>query len=210
FLLKRFVEGSGIEPLARHLLWTSVIPPAVLERLGCQPSGLDSDLDRAPGPGTGLDALQLHDLESYLAEGLLTKADRASMGWALEPRAPYLDRKVLDFAASLPGSERVRGLGTKVFLKRYALRYLPRAVVHQRKRGLSVPLAAWLRGPLRAWARERLESGRLQRCGVDTQAVLDLFREHVEREADWGRALWSLLVLTEWLEWWETSSSESA
>ena len=107
FLLKRFVEGDGLGPLERHLLWTSTIPPRVLARLGHPgPSRVFDD----PGEGDLLDLLQRHDLETYLAEGLLTKADRASMGWALEPRAPFLDRAVLEFAAGLAPEARVRGL----------------------------------------------------------------------------------------------------
>ena len=200
FLLKRFVDGEGMEPLARHLLWTSAIPPALLERLGVElPT-----LRMPPVVGAVLDAVQRHDLESYLAEGLLTKADRASLGWALEPRAPFLDRAVMEFAATLPPGERVRGLTTKVFLKRYASRYLPRSIIHQRKRGLSVPLAAWFRGPLYEWARERLGSGLLRACGVTPRAGLDLLEEHNHKRADRARSLWILLVLAEWLEWWET------
>jgi asparagine synthase (glutamine-hydrolysing) len=197
FLLKRFVDGEGMEPLARHLLWTSSIPPALLERLGCSPPVLRDDCVE----GELLDILQRYDLENYLAEGLLTKADRASMGWALEPRAPFLDRRVLEFAATVPPGERVRGIETKVFLKRYAMRYLPRSVVHRRKKGLSVPVSAWLRGSLHAWARERLSLGLLEAVEVDTEKVLELLEEHGLRRADHGRALWALLVLTEWLEW---------
>jgi asparagine synthase (glutamine-hydrolysing) len=153
--------------------------------------------------GSVLDQVQQYDLESSLAEGLLTKADRASMHFALELRAPFLDRDVMEFAATLPEAQRVRGLRTKVFLKRYALRYLPRWVVHQRKRGLSVPLASWLRAPLRGWAEERLSSGRLAAVGIDEDAALALLGEHLRREGDHARALWSLVVLAEWLDWAE-------
>ena len=201
FLLKRFVDGVGMEPLARHVLWSSAIPPTLLARLGAEQPAVETPAIDAEV----LDVVQRHDLEGYLAEGLLTKADRASLGWALEPRAPFLDRNVLEFAATLPPDERVRGLTTKVFLKRYALRYLPRSVVHRRKRGLSVPLAAWFRGPLHEWARERRASGLLQRCGITVRSSLDLLEEHALKRADQSRGLWLLLVLTEWLEWLETA-----
>ena len=85
--------------------------------------------------------MQQSDFETTLAEGLLTKADRAGMGCALELRAPFLDVGVMEFAASLPPAERVSGLTTKTFLKRYARRYLPDSLIDRRKRGLSVPLA---------------------------------------------------------------------
>lgn len=199
FLLKRFVQGEGMPPLARHLLWTSTLSPDLLDRLGVPPvpaPKMDSELEL-------LDEIQRYDLESYLAEGLLTKADRASMGWALEPRAPFLDRGVLEFAAGLEPRDRVRGTETKVFLKRYALRYLPKSVVHRRKKGLSVPLSSWLRDPLHDWAYERLRSGRLEAAGIETAPVVELLEEHRKRLEDHGRALWALLVLSEWLEWRE-------
>jgi asparagine synthase (glutamine-hydrolysing) len=215
FLLKRFVAGEGLEGLRRHLLWTSNIAPEILERLGfpmpangappgagapAAPREAAGGWDAAPA-GTVLDRVQQHDLETSLAEGLLTKADRASMHFALELRAPFLDRDVMELAAHLRDDQRVRGLATKVFLKSYASRYLPRWVVYRRKRGLSVPLASWLRGPLRGWAAERLTSGRLDAAGIDEQAAGALFGEHLRRERDHARALWTLVVLAEWLDW---------
>ena len=154
--------------------------------------------------------MQRWDLETPLAEGLLTKADRASMSSALELRAPFLDEAVMEFAKSLPVGERVRGFNTKVFLKRYALRYLPEAIVNRRKRGLSVPIGRWLRGPLQEWASATLESGRLERIGIHTSAALDLFSEHCQRRADHARALWTLLVLSEWLDWVATETDSRA
>jgi len=148
-----------------------------------------------------LDALQQWDLETTLAEGLLTKADRASMSSALELRAPFLDESVMAFAASVPAAERVKGFNTKVFLKKYALRYLPHEIVHRRKRGLSVPVGKWLRGELRDWASASLGSGRLEAAGISTRAAQDLFEEHCRRKNDHARALWTLLVLVEWLTW---------
>ncbi len=204
FLLKRFVAGEGLAGLARHLLWTSNIAPETLVRLGF-PAAAPAAAAGGPAaglpPGTLLDHVQQHDLETSLAEGLLTKADRASMHFALELRAPFLDRDVMELAARLPDRQRVRGFATKVFLKEYAGRYLPRWVVHRRKRGLSVPLASWLRGPLRPWAEARLAAGRLGAVGVDEGAALALFGEHLRRERDHARALWTLVVLAEWLDW---------
>jgi asparagine synthase (glutamine-hydrolysing) len=141
------------------------------------------------------------DLETSLAEGLLTKADRSSMRWPLELRAPFLDRYVMEFASTLPVAQRVHGMRTKVFLKEYARRYLPRRDVRQRKRGLSVPLAAWLRGPLYDWSLETLAERGLEEIGVRTAACLDLLEEHRRMKADHGRLLWDLLVLARWLVW---------
>jgi asparagine synthase (glutamine-hydrolysing) len=203
FLLKRFVAGEDLDGLARHFLWTSNLPPALLQRLGVvvpatpDLGGERLALDRL------LDLVQHCDLEYFLGEGLLTKADRASMQSAVELRAPFLDRSVMEFAATLPARERVRGLTTKVFLKRYALRYLPKEIVHRRKRGLSVPLARWLRGPLRSWAEDRLTDPRLAGAGLHAGAIERLHEEHQLRRADHARALWTLIVLDEWLRWTE-------
>lgn len=198
FMLKRFVQGGQLGGLARHLLWTSNISPIVLQRLGVAP--LDMPVV-AHSVEPLLDLVQQNDLETSLAEGLLTKADRAGMCSALELRAPFLDQAVMEFAAGLPVHERVHGLRTKVFLKRYALRYLPSSTVHRRKRGLSVPLGRWLRGPLHEWTRTQLESNLLGDVGVSSRGALELLEEHHRQHADHARALWTLVVLSEWLEW---------
>jgi asparagine synthase (glutamine-hydrolysing) len=132
------------------------------------------------------------------------------MSSALELRAPFLDEAVMEFAKSLPVGERVQGFNTKVFLKRYALRYLPEEIVNRRKRGLSVPIGRWLRGPLQEWASTTLECGRLEQIGIHTSAALDLFSEHCQRRADHARALWTLLVLSEWLDWVATETDSRA
>ena len=201
-LLKRFVQGTDIDGVARHLLWTSNISPAVRVRLG-----FSVVEPRAAGQSAEglLDAVQQIDLETRLAEGLLTKADRASMLSAVELRTPFLDQEVMEFAATLPVNERVRGLTTKFFLKKYARRYLPRSIIHRRKRGLSVPLSAWLRGPLYDWAQSLLGSSLLNRVGIKGTVALELLEEHRRREADHARALWALMVLSEWLAWTEQS-----
>jgi asparagine synthase (glutamine-hydrolysing) len=198
FLLKRFILGDELDYLGRHILWTSCISPATLNRLGVTPP-----LSTRPNYSKAemLDRLQQQDLETSLAEGLLTKADRASMKSALELRAPFLDQEVMAFAASLPEKERIHHFQTKVFLKRYALRYLPKEIVHRKKRGLSVPLSSWLREPLYDWAKSRLSSPLLERTGVNRYVAQELLQEHMQRKADHARAIWTLIVLSEWLEW---------
>jgi asparagine synthase (glutamine-hydrolysing) len=196
YVLKKFVQAAGMNGMTRHRLWTSNISPTVLARLGVAPSS-----PAEPENEEILAAVQRNDLENLLAEGLLTKADRASMRSALELRAPFLDQAVMEFAATLPVHERVRGLTTKVFLKRYARRYLPASIVYRRKRGLSVPLSAWLRGPLYEWSEARLRSPRLDEAGVSSRVAVALLEEHRQHRADHARALWTLIVLSEWLDW---------
>jgi asparagine synthase (glutamine-hydrolysing) len=203
FLLKRFMQGAGCNDMTRHRLWVSNITPALLRRLGVTPTQFESS---DAGGGNLLDRAQQWDLETLLAEGLLTKADRAGMSSALELRAPFLDQAVMEFAKSLRVEDRVRGFKTKVFLKRYARRYLPDHIVNRRKRGLSVPIASWLRGPLKEWATATLEKGLLEQVDIRTSAALEFFAEHFQYKADHSRALWTLLVLAEWLDWVATLS----
>jgi asparagine synthase (glutamine-hydrolysing) len=198
YLLKRFVAGAELGGMVRHELWVANISPQILARLGMPPT---SPCEDDSGSAPLLDRIQRWDLEGSLAEGLLTKADRASMSSALELRAPFLDEAVMTYAATLPAKERVSGFTTKVFLKRYALRYLPKSIVHRRKRGLSVPIGRWLRGPLREWATAALRNDRLSQLGIRTSAVMELLSEHCQRKADHARALWTLIVLSEWLDW---------
>jgi asparagine synthase (glutamine-hydrolysing) len=106
----------------------------------------------------------------------------------------------------VPIEERVRGFKTKILLKRYAQKYLPKSIVHRRKRGLSVPLAQWLRGPLRDWAASALGSGRLDLVGIRSSVAMELLPEHCEGKADHARAIWALLVLNEWLDWAATET----
>ena len=201
FLLKRFVQGQELDGLARHMLWTASVRPDVLRRLGIEPPAA-----RLPrGAMELLDEVQLHDFEQSLPEALMAKADRGGMRHALEIRAPFLDRTVIDFAAGLPVQARVEGLNTKAFLKRYALQYLPRSVVYRRKRGLSVPLASWLREPLLDWAASRLSSPALSDAGIDQRAAMALLAEHRAKSSDHSRVLWTLIVLSEWLDWAQRS-----
>ncbi|MEO6967303.1 MAG: asparagine synthase (glutamine-hydrolyzing) [Rhodanobacteraceae bacterium] len=197
FLLKRFVRGQELDGLARHLLWTASIPPTWLRRLGVEPpedcTQHDSD--------ALIDAIQQYDFEQPLPEALMAKADYGGMCQGVEIRAPFLDQAVIEFAATLPLNERIRGLTTKVFLKRYARRYLPRSVVNRRKRGLSVPLASWFREPLFDWAHTRLSSSGLANVGINNEVAIQLLLEHRSRLNDNSRAVWTLVVLSEWLEW---------
>jgi asparagine synthase (glutamine-hydrolysing) len=207
FLMKRFVQGDSLDGLSRHILWNSSLSPAILEPLGVHP--LLSSWSGVEGESL-LDTIQRYDLERSLAEGLLTKADRASMHSALELRAPFLDVSVMEFAGTLNEKQRVRGIKTKVFLKEYARKYLPEEIVYRKKRGLSVPLASWLRGPLKDWAESKVTDPVLEDIGIRSEAVRTLFDSHQARFADHGRPLWALIVVSEWLGWLKRQKGSGA
>ena len=124
--------------------------------------------------------LQDVDLGGYLVDDLLVKTDRASMAWSLETRVPFLDTVVANFAFSLPARHKVRGLEKKRLLRKAVEPMLPREVVHGRKRGFSIPAAAWLRGELEPFARETLAPDVLRRQGyLRPEAVTAVIDRHV-------------------------------
>jgi asparagine synthase (glutamine-hydrolysing) len=131
----------------------------------------------------------------------LTKTDRASMAHSLEARVPFLDTAVTDLALALPRRQRVHLLRKKVLLRQAAEPLLPREIVHGRKRGFSIPAAAWLRGELEPFAREVLSDQTLRRQGyLEPAAVRNVLDRHVSGREDLSRQLWGLLALTLWHE----------
>jgi asparagine synthase (glutamine-hydrolysing) len=201
-LLKRFVRETERPWPARHLAWFGTgLDSAAL--LGCDVppvTGVCPQAMRAADPLTGA---MLLDFRSYLPDQLLVKLDRATMLVALEARSPYLDPAVMDFALRLDPRLKVRGLATKQVLKRAAGAWLPRRIVRRRKRGLSVPIAAWLRGGLGEEVARLLAPDRLRRQGVVSDVyVARLVAEHAAGRANHARALWTLIVLERWLERW--------
>jgi asparagine synthase (glutamine-hydrolysing) len=203
---KRFVRAAHLPPLERHHGWKEIFSTDVRAELTGRRSGFDPvDLYRerfAETEGAELLArLQDVDLGLYLVDDLLVKTDRASMAHSLEVRVPYLDPLVAGFALQLPGRHKVRGLRKKVLLRQAVEPLLPSSVVHGRKRGFSIPAAAWLRGELEPLARETLAADTLRRQGFfRPEAVTRVIDTHVSGREDLSRQLWGLLAFTLWYE----------
>jgi asparagine synthase (glutamine-hydrolysing) len=203
---KRFARAAHLPPLERHHGWKEIFSPDARAALTGRRSPFDPvDLLRerfAETEGAELLArLQDVDLGTYLVDDLLVKTDRASMTHSLEARVPFLDTVVTNLALALPTRHKVRGLRKKVLLRKAAEPLLPRRIVAGRKRGFSIPAAAWLRGELEPFARETLAAETIRRQGFfDPAAVGRLVDEHVARKEDWSRQLWGLLAFTLWHE----------
>jgi asparagine synthase (glutamine-hydrolysing) len=199
FLLRRLVAQAHAPLVERHVSWFGTGLPA--DVLKATPDGtLPFQL---PAVGDPLRGAMLFDYLTYLPDDLLTKVDRATMLVSLEARSPYLDRDLTRFALGLPTQFRVRGLQTKWLLKRVAARYLPAGVVERRKRGLSVPIAAWINDGLRATADRLLGRDRLEQAGLfDPGRVGQLLTDHRAGRANHARALWPLIVFERWRERW--------
>jgi asparagine synthase (glutamine-hydrolysing) len=203
---KRFVRGAALPPLERHHAWKEIFSADARHELtGRASTSLPETLLRAPFEEAAgaelLTQLQYVDLRVHLVDDLLTKTDRASMSHSLEVRVPFLDPAVTRFALGLPARLKVRGLRKKLLLRKAVEPLLPRSVVHGRKRGFSIPAAAWLRGELETFARQTLAPDTLRRQGFfDPKTVTRLIDVHVSRKEDLSRQLWGLLAFTLWHE----------
>jgi asparagine synthase (glutamine-hydrolysing) len=203
---KRFVRAAHLPPLERHHGWKEIFSPEARAALTGRRTAFDPiDVYRARYGETGaadeLARLQDVDFGIYLVDDLLVKTDRASMAHSLEARVPFLDSAVTNFAFALPARHKVRGLSKKVLLREALEPLLPREIVRGRKRGFSIPAAAWLRGELRPFARETLSSGNLERQGFfNPSATTRLLDTHLAGKEDLSRQLWGLLAFTLWYE----------
>jgi asparagine synthase (glutamine-hydrolysing) len=201
---KRFVRAAKLPPLERHHGWKEIFSPDARAELTGRRSQFDPvDLLRARFSETdGADLLvrlQDVDIGTYLVDDLLVKTDRASMANSLEARVPFLDTVVSGFALALPARHKVRGLSKKRLLRKAAAPLLPERIVNGRKRGFSIPAAAWLRGELAPFARETLAADVLRRQGFfQPTTVHRILDEHVSGAEDWSRSIWGLLSFTLW------------
>ncbi|MDE2857478.1 MAG: asparagine synthase (glutamine-hydrolyzing) [Chloroflexota bacterium] len=152
-------------------------------------------LDASDDPVAGL---LNANMRSYLPDDLLIKADRCSMAASLEARAPFLDHKLVEHAATIPFNLKLKGARTKFILKEAARGILPDAIIERRKHGFGIPLGAWLRRDMTP-VRDILLSRRARERGLWRSAVVErLINEHHSGRRDHNRQLWALLTLEEW------------
>ncbi|HVM69063.1 MAG TPA: asparagine synthase (glutamine-hydrolyzing), partial [Gaiellaceae bacterium] len=199
---KRFVAAAHLPPLERHHGWKEIFSADARAELTGRAHGRDPvDLLRerfAETEGAELLArLQDVDARTYLVDDLLVKTDRASMAHSLEARVPFLDPVVDELASALPTRLKVHRGRKKLLLRRAAEPLLPPEIVRGRKRGFSIPAAAWLRGELEPFARDVLSAETLRRQGFfRPEAVHRVLDDHVAGRADLSRQLWGLLAFT--------------
>lgn len=147
----------------------------------------------------GLDPLSrmmLTDLQTYLAEDILTKVDRMSMAHALEVRSPLLDYRVVELASRMPLRFKIRGVKTKRVLRDVAQGHVPAAIIGRSKYGFQIPLGSWFKSGLKDWAEERLMGS--NHGLFDKAVVQDLWEEHQLGLHDHTHRLWLLIFFNEW------------
>ncbi len=209
FKLKRFFEGMEYADVERHAVWLGSFTPAeqqelftpdALERMEDPPSYAAFHEILASTPSVrGLDRMLYLDLKGYLGEGVLTKTDRASMACSLEVRVPLLDRRVVELAARLPMSLKLRGFTTKYVLKRALAGALPAEILARPKKGFGIPLGHWFRGALRPLVREMCGVDAIRRGGLfRAETVERLLLEHESQRRDHRKKLYTLLAFQLW------------
>jgi asparagine synthase (glutamine-hydrolysing) len=151
------------------------------------------------------------DTVSYLPDDILVKVDRATMAVALEARVPYLDHRIVEFAARLPLQLKIYRGRSKWILRRVLHRYVPKELIERPKKGFSLPIGSWLRGPLREWAEDLLTENRLNREGFfNARAVGTLWKEHLSAQRDLEHPIWSILMFQAWLAEWGKAIAPTA
>ncbi len=208
--VKRLAQASSTTHKASIMAWGSFFTEqqkqhlATPDWLDCittttTPQHLATHYDAAPATGH-LDRTLYTDFVTYLQDDLLVKADRMAMAHSLETRAPFLDSDVLALGQSMPVGLRLRGKVQKVALRQAFADLLPQENVQRIKRGFGMPVASWLRGHMRTYARDVLTDPLTQQRGMfQPQAVQALLDEHDDGRFDHGQRIWALLILELWL-----------
>lgn len=210
YRLQKFQQGLAWPAGQRQVGWRAVFTPEQRQRLwrrGVWPgaraallAGIAGEWESGPDSGSDwLNPALYVDLRLYLADDILVKLDRMTMAHSLEGREPWLDSELALFCFTLPGGAKLRGLRGKYLLRRATRGLLPGAIRHGGKKGFSIPLGAWLRGPLRPAAEAALLGSSRLSDYLDRDFVAMILRRHLRGEADYGRQVWNLMVLAEWM-----------
>jgi asparagine synthase (glutamine-hydrolysing) len=141
------------------------------------------------------------DAQSYMVDDVLVKVDRASMANSLETRIPILDHRVIELAWRLPMDMKVRAGKGKWILRETLYQHIPRELIERPKKGFSIPLGEWLRGPLREWAASLIDDAILRQQGYfDAALIREVWQLHLSGKADRSRQLWSILMFQAWYQ----------
>jgi asparagine synthase (glutamine-hydrolysing) len=209
YKVMRLLEGSLMSPERAHVYWNGTSADDDMSALLYQP--LPSTLDQILGQMATLAPVDDDlapflwlDQKYYLADDILTKSDRMSMAHSVEVRPPFLDHRIVEFAAALPARLKIQGSQQKVVLRELMKDKLPPAILKRKKVGFDIPAHEWLRGPLRELLEDSFDFGLseygqlFRRVGVER-----LKKRHLQREINVGYHLWGLLILFLWMKRWQ-------
>lgn len=142
-------------------------------------------------------------LKQYLADDILTKADRASMFTSLEVRSPFMDYRLVEFFNSLPYNLKLKGWKTKYVLKELMKDKLPRNIINRPKKGFGIPVAKWINKELKDFTLDLLNESDIKKQGIfNYSEIKKILDEHLNKKADHRKKLWTLLMFQQWYQEW--------
>jgi len=198
---------------ARHVYWNGTFSDSEKRSLVQPelPSALDSILAPLAAAGDNLSAYLWFDQKYYLPGDILTKVDRVSMAHAVEVRPPFLDHRIVEFAATLPDNLRMRGSRQKVILRDLMRDKLPASILSKKKVGFDIPAHEWFRGPLRPLLRDAVDGASARYGGFFRFPKIEAcIQAHMDRRANLGYHLWGLMILFLWMKKWRIQTTPLA
>jgi asparagine synthase (glutamine-hydrolysing) len=214
YKLKRLLQGSLMPPERAHVYWNGTFSDAekaTLLKVPLPPSLIDVlARTRASLPGDGIAPYLDFDQNYYLADDILVKSDRMSMAHAVEVRPPFLDHRILEFAATLPSELKINGARQKYLLKELMRTKLPAPILQRKKTGFDIPAHEWFRGPLKALLMETLAAAEAEHSELFRfDAIRTYTQLHMNRSINVGYHLWGLIMLFLWMKRWNIQSAPS-
>jgi asparagine synthase (glutamine-hydrolysing) len=214
YKLKRFLEGSLLPPEQAHIYWNGTFSEAAKARLLQRPlpGAMGDILERlALNVKGGLSSYLAFDQQYYLADDILVKSDRMSMAHAVEVRPPFLDHRIVEFAATLPDTMKMHGSRQKLLLKELMKGKLPPSILNRKKVGFDIPAHQWLRDSLRPLLLDTLKEGLSEHAELFRADTIESYlRLHMEKRANLGYHLWGLMILFLWMKQWRIQSTQAS
>jgi asparagine synthase (glutamine-hydrolysing) len=174
-------------------------------------SGLLGEMRELPATKDRLARYLWFDQKYFLADDILVKSDRMSMAHSVEVRPPFLDHRIVEFAAALPAALKIRGSCQKFLLKELMKDKLPPSIPWRKKVGFDIPTHEWLRGPLRSLLVETVSEGVSDHRELFQPSVIEAYiRRHLERKANLGYHLWGLMLLFLWMKKWRVQATNGS
>ena len=207
FVSKRFAEGAEMDVARAHFHWRHVLSEAEKRRLlpgvgARRPTeALFEEYFRELPYEDQLDRISAIDLRYYFVDDLMVKNDRMFMAHSVEGRYPYMDRHVVELAATIPTGDKMRGFKGRYIQKLAMKGLIPPEIQRRTSMGLELPHSTWLMNEIQGWAGGFFTKKRVERSGLlDFEAVDTLWREHASRRRDNGRALWCVASFMTWFD----------
>jgi asparagine synthase (glutamine-hydrolysing) len=205
YKVKRMLEGSLLPPFDAHLFWNGTFSESARAAILSSDSFRENPAlaDSAWERNGRLNQFLRLDQAAYLPDDILYKCDRMSMAHSLEVRPPFLDHRIVEFAARLPEDLKIRGSSLKFVLRELLKDKLPASVLRRKKEGFDIPAHHWFRGALKPLLLDTVNENSVNATGIfKWPAVRTLMDDHFARRANYGYHLWGLLTLFLWINRW--------